>query len=254
SPALPRQRFVGACRRAVEPCPSSLGGVWPGRGSPAARGPAPLPSPCEGSPSPSRASVHAGETDVQLPGPLVHLGLGPPLGCELTASTKSYTFQVDKEDDSDHILALSVVCLTDGAKDECNVVEVVGRNHENQEIAVPVANLKLSCQPLVRGLFEDLGVDGRREQDSSGCLWILIQDVQLIGKCPGCPWPGCRCPQMDMFHWELQGILLFASAPNSAPFLLFAAESGQLQAAASGDLSPGSRLWPSAPHRLAQDQ
>lgn len=42
------------------------------------------------------------------------------------------------------------VCLTDGAKDECNVVEVVGRNHKNQEITVPVANLKLSCQPLVR--------------------------------------------------------------------------------------------------------
>ncbi|XP_031972845.1 LOW QUALITY PROTEIN: nucleoplasmin-3 [Corvus moneduloides] len=70
-------------------------------------------------------------------------------GCELTASTKSYTFQVDEEDDSDHILALSVVCLTDGAKDECNVVEVIGRNHENKEIAVPVANLKLSCQPLL---------------------------------------------------------------------------------------------------------
>lgn len=51
------------------------------------------------------------------------------------------------------------VCLTDGAKDECNVVEVVGRNHENQEIAVPVANLKLSCQPLVRGGFE--GSNGR---------------------------------------------------------------------------------------------
>ncbi|KAM4774331.1 nucleoplasmin-3 isoform 2-T2 [Cyanocitta cristata] len=79
----------------------------------------------------------------------MHLGFGPPLGCELTASTKSYTFQVDEEDDSDHILALSVVCLTDGAKDECNVVEVVGRNHENKEIAVPVANLKLSCQPLL---------------------------------------------------------------------------------------------------------
>ncbi|XP_010224637.1 PREDICTED: nucleoplasmin-3 [Tinamus guttatus] len=70
-------------------------------------------------------------------------------GCELTSSTKSYTFKVDEEDDSDHILALSVVCLTDGAKDECNVVEVVGRNHENQEIAVPVANLRLSCQPLL---------------------------------------------------------------------------------------------------------
>ncbi|NXP67588.1 NPM3 protein, partial [Chloropsis cyanopogon] len=71
------------------------------------------------------------------------------LGCELTASTKSYTFQVDEEDNSEHILALSVVCLTDGAKDECNVVEVIGRNHENQEIAVPVANLRLSCQPLL---------------------------------------------------------------------------------------------------------
>ncbi|NWW74333.1 NPM3 protein, partial [Climacteris rufus] len=71
------------------------------------------------------------------------------LGCELTARTKSYTFEVDAEDDSNHILALSMVCLTDGAKDECNVVEVVGRNRENQEIAVPVANLKLSCQPLL---------------------------------------------------------------------------------------------------------
>lgn len=70
-------------------------------------------------------------------------------GCELTASTKSYTFQVDEDDDSDHVLALSVVCLTDGAKDECNVVEVIGRNHKNQEITVPVANLKLSCQPLL---------------------------------------------------------------------------------------------------------
>uniref|UniRef100_A0A8C3U2D6 Nucleoplasmin-3 n=1 Tax=Catharus ustulatus TaxID=91951 RepID=A0A8C3U2D6_CATUS len=76
-------------------------------------------------------------------------GLVGTWGCELTASTKSYTFQVDEEDDSDHILALSMVCLTDGAKDECNVVEVIGRNHENQEIAVPVANLKLSCQPLL---------------------------------------------------------------------------------------------------------
>ncbi|OXB75514.1 UNVERIFIED_CONTAM: hypothetical protein H355_016575, partial [Colinus virginianus] len=70
-------------------------------------------------------------------------------GCELTASTKCYTFKVDEDDDSDHVLALSVVCLTDGAKDECNVVEVIGRNHKNQEITVPVANLKLSCQPLL---------------------------------------------------------------------------------------------------------
>ncbi|XP_015722457.1 nucleoplasmin-3 [Coturnix japonica] len=90
----------------------------------------------------------------ELPAP--HCGLmeqhGPGsvlFGCELTASTKSYTFQVDEDDDSDHVLALSVVCLTDGAKDECNVVEVIGRNHKNQEISVPVANLKLSCQPLL---------------------------------------------------------------------------------------------------------
>uniref|UniRef100_A0A8C4K989 Nucleoplasmin-3 n=1 Tax=Dromaius novaehollandiae TaxID=8790 RepID=A0A8C4K989_DRONO len=89
------------------------------------------------------------------PGPVPPLPSQPPRlvrrgsGCELTGSTKSYTFKVDEEDDSNHILALSVVCLTDGAKDECNVVEVVGRNHENQEIAVPVANLRLSCQPLL---------------------------------------------------------------------------------------------------------
>ncbi|XP_044881861.1 nucleoplasmin-3 isoform X2 [Mauremys mutica] len=78
------------------------------------------------------------------------LCLGKSLfGCELTGSTRSYTFQVDEDDDSEHILALSMVCLTDGAKDECNVVEVVGRNRQNQEIAVPVANLKLSCQPAL---------------------------------------------------------------------------------------------------------
>lgn len=65
------------------------------------------------------------------------------------------------------------VCLTDGAKDECNVVEVVGRNHENQEIAVPVANLKLSCQPLVRGCFKDSGGNGCKELDISECLWTF---------------------------------------------------------------------------------
>lgn len=29
------------------------------------------------------------------------------------------------------------------------MVEVVARDHDNQEIAVPVANLRLSCQPMV---------------------------------------------------------------------------------------------------------
>ncbi|EMP25717.1 Fibroblast growth factor 8 [Chelonia mydas] len=93
---------------------------------------------------------------VTLPGCADGLGLllGPLecswlWGCELTDSTRSYTFKVDEDDDSEHILALSMVCLTGGAKDECNVVEVVGRNRQNQEIAVPVANLKLSCQPVL---------------------------------------------------------------------------------------------------------
>ncbi|XP_053160779.1 nucleoplasmin-3 isoform X1 [Hemicordylus capensis] len=68
-------------------------------------------------------------------------------GCELNSSARSYTFKVSEEDDSDHILALNTVCLSEGAKDECNIVEIVGRDYQNQEIAVPVANLKLSCQP-----------------------------------------------------------------------------------------------------------
>ncbi|KFO32306.1 Nucleoplasmin-3 [Fukomys damarensis] len=42
-----------------------------------------------------------------------------------------------------------MLCLTEGAADECNVVEVVARNHDHQEIAVPVANLRLSCQPML---------------------------------------------------------------------------------------------------------
>lgn len=47
------------------------------------------------------------------------------------------------------MLALNMLCLTEGAKEECNVVEVVARDHDNQEIAVPVANLRLSCQPML---------------------------------------------------------------------------------------------------------
>ncbi|XP_036754893.1 nucleoplasmin-3 [Manis pentadactyla] len=70
-------------------------------------------------------------------------------GCELSGHTRSFTFKVEEEEDVEHVLALTMLCLTDGAKDECNVVEVVARNHDHQEIAVPVANLKLSCQPML---------------------------------------------------------------------------------------------------------
>ncbi|KAM3835586.1 nucleoplasmin-3 [Vipera latastei] len=68
-------------------------------------------------------------------------------GCELNSSARSYTFKVSEEDDSEHVLALNMACLSEGAKDECNIVEVVGRDYQNKEVAVPVANLKLSCQP-----------------------------------------------------------------------------------------------------------
>lgn len=53
------------------------------------------------------------------------------------------------------------LCLTEGAKDECNVVEVVARDHDNQEIAVPVANLRLSCQPMVSCSPRSLECGGR---------------------------------------------------------------------------------------------
>ncbi|XP_003224272.1 nucleoplasmin-3 [Anolis carolinensis] len=70
-------------------------------------------------------------------------------GCELNSTTRSFTFQVNEEDDSDHSLVLSTVCLTASAKDECNIVELVGRDYQNKEIIVPVANLKSSCLPMV---------------------------------------------------------------------------------------------------------
>ncbi|KAB0402951.1 hypothetical protein E2I00_003609 [Balaenoptera physalus] len=42
-----------------------------------------------------------------------------------------------------------MLCLTEGTKHECKVVEVVAWNHDHQEIPVAVANLKLSCQPML---------------------------------------------------------------------------------------------------------
>ncbi|XP_036591869.1 nucleoplasmin-3 [Trichosurus vulpecula] len=82
-------------------------------------------------------------------------GLGPVtmdsffFGCELSGQARSYTFRVEEEDNTEHVLALTMLCLTEDAKEECNVVEVVARNHDNEEIAVPLANLKLSCQPML---------------------------------------------------------------------------------------------------------
>nr|XP_039323782.1 nucleoplasmin-3-like [Saimiri boliviensis boliviensis] len=68
--------------------------------------------------------------------------------CELSGHTRSLIFKVDEEDGAEHVLALSMLCSTEGGKDECHVVEVA-RNHDHREIAAPVANLKLSCQPML---------------------------------------------------------------------------------------------------------
>ncbi|XP_043842639.1 nucleoplasmin-3 [Dromiciops gliroides] len=81
-------------------------------------------------------------------------GLGPVtmdsfFGCELSGQARSYTFKVEEDDNTEHVLALTMLCLTEDAKEECNIVEVVARNSDNEEIAVPVANLKLSCQPML---------------------------------------------------------------------------------------------------------
>ncbi|XP_029466072.1 nucleoplasmin-3 [Rhinatrema bivittatum] len=69
-------------------------------------------------------------------------------GCELSASTTAFTFKVEDDDETLHTLALQMVCLGEGVKDECNVVEAVALNH-HKEIAVPIASLKLSCQSMV---------------------------------------------------------------------------------------------------------
>ncbi|MCV4639870.1 hypothetical protein OFB62_31700, partial [Escherichia coli] len=60
-------------------------------------------------------------------------------GCELSSHTRSFTFKVEEEDDTEHVLALNMLCLTEGAKDECNVVEVVARDNDNLQIDVRVA-------------------------------------------------------------------------------------------------------------------
>ncbi|XP_018426229.1 PREDICTED: nucleoplasmin-like protein NO29 [Nanorana parkeri] len=70
-------------------------------------------------------------------------------GCELSSKTTYYTFQVDEEDDCEHNLSLCSISLGEGVRDEYNVVEVTARNHINEDISVPIATLKLSCQTMV---------------------------------------------------------------------------------------------------------
>lgn len=75
--------------------------------------------------------------------------------CELSSKVPFYTFQGDEEEDLEHFLELRTVCLGEGAKEECNVVEVTAMNHQGKTISVPVANLHINCLPMVSlGEFE----------------------------------------------------------------------------------------------------
>uniref|UniRef100_W5N4R0 ADP-ribosylation factor-like protein 3 n=1 Tax=Lepisosteus oculatus TaxID=7918 RepID=W5N4R0_LEPOC len=75
--------------------------------------------------------------------------------CELSSKAPFYTFQGDEEEDLEQFLELRTVCLGDGAKEESNVVEVTALNHHGKKVSVPVANLHLSCLPMVSlGEFE----------------------------------------------------------------------------------------------------
>lgn len=47
------------------------------------------------------------------------------------------------------LISVLQVCLGDGVKDENNVVEVTALNHQGKKVSVPVANLHLSCMPMV---------------------------------------------------------------------------------------------------------
>lgn len=70
-------------------------------------------------------------------------------GCELSSKTLFYTFKVDEDDDFEPDLSLCTISLGADAKDEYNVVEVTARNHNDEDITVPIATLKLSCQTMV---------------------------------------------------------------------------------------------------------
>ncbi|CAI9548563.1 unnamed protein product [Staurois parvus] len=81
-------------------------------------------------------------------------GRGSPVesymfGCELSSKISYYTFQTEEDDDCEHNLSLCSVSLGEGVRDEYNVVEVTARSHTNEDITVPIATLKLSCQTMV---------------------------------------------------------------------------------------------------------
>ncbi|XP_061546335.1 nucleoplasmin-3 [Phycodurus eques] len=75
--------------------------------------------------------------------------------CELSSKVPFYCFQGDEDDDLEHFIELRTVCLGEGAQEENNVVEVTAMNHQGKTTSVPIANLHISCLPMVSlGEFE----------------------------------------------------------------------------------------------------
>ncbi|KAI3363191.1 hypothetical protein L3Q82_011823, partial [Scortum barcoo] len=72
------------------------------------------------------------------------------------------------------------VCLGEGAKEESNVVEVTAMNHQGKTISVPIANLHVSCLPMVSlGEFELKAPVTIRLKAGTGP--VTVSGLHLIG-------------------------------------------------------------------------
>ncbi|XP_030628525.1 nucleoplasmin-3 [Chanos chanos] len=99
--------------------------------------------------------------------------------CELSSEVPFYTFQGDEEEDLEHFLELRTICLGEGAKEENNVVEVTAMNHQGKKISVPVANLHVSCLPMVSlGEFELMAPVTLRLKAGSGP--VTVSGLHLV--------------------------------------------------------------------------
>lgn len=99
--------------------------------------------------------------------------------CQLSSEVPFYTFQAEEDEDVEHFLELRTICLADGAKEENNVVEVTAMNHLGKKISVPLANLHLSCLPMVSlGEFELMAPVTLRLKSGSGP--VTVSGLHLV--------------------------------------------------------------------------
>ncbi|KAK1791537.1 hypothetical protein P4O66_013530 [Electrophorus voltai] len=102
--------------------------------------------------------------------------------CELSSEVPFFTFQGDEEEDLEHFLELRTICLGNGAKEENNVVEVTAMNHQGKKISVPVANLHISCLPMVSlGEFELMAPVTLRLKSGSGPVTVSGLHLVVFG-------------------------------------------------------------------------